>query len=45
MNSIKFWANIGKSATETMTMIIKAFGEESMSCTQVFEGHAQFRAD
>jgi hypothetical protein len=34
-----------KSAGETLTMIRQALGEESMSCTRVFEWHAPFRAD
>jgi hypothetical protein len=40
-NSSKFCANVGKSATGTL----KAFGEESMSRTRVFEWHIRFRAD
>jgi hypothetical protein len=30
-NSIKFYENIGRSSTETLTMIRQAFGEENMS--------------
>jgi hypothetical protein len=44
MNSIKFCANIAKSAVETLTMITKAFRKESVSRTRV-EGHARYRAD
>jgi hypothetical protein len=41
---IKFCANLGKTVTETLAMIRRAFGEESMGRTQVFEWHARFRA-
>jgi hypothetical protein len=40
----KFCANLGKSVMEIVAMIRQAFGEESMSCTWVFEWHAQFKA-
>jgi hypothetical protein len=42
---MNFCANLGKSAMETLAMIRKVFGEESMSRTWAFEWHAQFRAD
>jgi len=41
---IKFYGNLGKSATETFAMIQKVFGGQSMSRTRVFEWHARFRA-
>jgi hypothetical protein len=34
-----------RSATETLTMIRQAFGEERMSRTRVFEWHDRFRPD
>jgi hypothetical protein len=40
---IRFCANLGKSATETITMIKQAFREQILSRTQVFEWHAQFK--
>jgi len=40
---IKFCANLGKSATETLTMIQQAFGDQSLSRAQVFQWHAQFK--
>jgi hypothetical protein len=44
-NSVRFCANLGKSETESLAVITQAFGEESMSRTQVFKLHARFRAD
>jgi hypothetical protein len=40
---IRFCANLGKSATETLATIRQAFGEEGMGRTWVFEWHARFR--
>jgi len=40
---IEFCANLGKSATETLEMIQQGFGDQSLSCTQVFEWHAWFK--
>jgi len=40
---IKFCANLGKSATETLTMIQQAFGEQRLSRAQVFQWHARFK--
>ena len=40
---IKFCANLGKSDTGTLTMIQKAFGDQSLSCAQVFQWHARFK--
>jgi hypothetical protein len=43
---IRFCANLRKSGTETLAIMIRqGFGEESMSCTHVFEWHSQFMAD
>jgi len=40
---IKFCANLGKSATETLKMIQQGFGDQSLSRTQVFQCHARFK--
>ena len=40
---IKFCANLGKSAMETLTMIQQAFGDQSLSSAQVFQWHAWFK--
>jgi hypothetical protein len=37
---IKFCAKLGKSATETLTMIKQDFGNQILSRMQVFEWHA-----
>jgi len=39
----KFCANLGKSATETLTMIQQTFGDQSLSHAQVFQWHARFK--
>jgi len=39
---IKVCANLGKSATEILTTIQHAFGDQSLSRAQVFQWHAQF---
>ena len=41
---IRFCANLGKSATETLEMIQQGFGDQSLSRTQVFQWHARFKA-
>ena len=40
---IKFCASLGKSATETHTTIQQAFGDKSLSRTQVFQWHTWFK--
>jgi len=40
---IKFCANLVKSGMETLKMIQQGFGAESMSHTQVFQWHTQFK--
>jgi hypothetical protein len=40
---IKFCANLGKSATETLTMIQVALEDQILSRTQAFQWHARFK--
>jgi len=40
---IKFYANLGKSATETLKMIQQRFGDQSLSRTQVFQCQTRFK--
>jgi len=40
---IKFCAYLGKSATETLKMIQKRFGDQSLSRTRVFQWHTRFK--
>ena len=41
---IRFCANLGKSATETLEMIQQVFGDQSLNRTQVFQWYARFKA-
>ena len=41
---IRFCADLGKSATETLEMIQQGLGDQSLNCTQVFQWHARFKA-
>ena len=40
---IKFCANLGKSATVTLTMIQQAFRDQSLSRVRVFQWHARLK--
>ena len=40
---IKFCANLGKRATETLEMIQQGFRDQSLSRAQVFQWHARFK--
>jgi hypothetical protein len=41
---IKFCMKLGKSATETLEILCEAFGEHSLSRTEVSEWHSGFKA-
>jgi hypothetical protein len=40
---IKFCVKLDKSATETLEMLCEAFGDHSLSWTEVFEWHSCFK--
>ena len=40
---MKFCANLGKNAMETLKMIQQGFGDQSLSRTQVFQWHTRFK--
>jgi hypothetical protein len=42
--NMKFCVKLGKSFTETVSMLWKAYGDETMSHTQCFEWHRRFKA-
>jgi hypothetical protein len=41
---IKFCVKHGKSTTETLEMLLEAFGERSLSRAVVLEWHSRFKA-
>ena len=41
--NIKFCVKIGKSASETLTLLTVAYGEYVMKKSSVFEWHRQFK--
>jgi hypothetical protein len=40
---IKFCVKLGKSVTETLDMLHDAYGEHSLSWTEVFEWHLRLK--
>ena len=42
ISDIKFCFKAGKSATETLQMVIAAFGEQALSCSNVFRWYGRF---
>jgi len=41
--NLKFCVKLGKSATETYDLLKKVYGDECLSCTQVFEWFERFK--
>jgi hypothetical protein len=41
--AIKFCFKAGKSATETLQMVNAAYGDQALSCSNVFRWYGQFR--
>jgi hypothetical protein len=44
LSNIMLCVKLGKSATETLEMLREAFGEHSLSQTEVFECYSRFKA-
>lgn len=40
---LKFCAKLGKTGTETLSMVQQAFGDSAMSRSKVFEWHKRFK--
>jgi len=41
--NVKFCVKLGKSTTETYDLLKKVYGDECLSCTQVFEWFKRFK--
>jgi hypothetical protein len=41
--NIKFCVKIGKSASETLTLLIVVYGEYAINKSSVFESHRRFK--
>ena len=41
--NIKFCVKLGKTAIETLKLLLDVYGDSSMSRTRVFEWHKRFR--
>jgi transposase len=44
-SAIKFYVKLNKTATETFKMLKRAYGEECLSRTGVFEWHKRFKEE
>jgi hypothetical protein len=42
-SNMKFCAKLGKSASETLQMLIEAYGADAMKKSSVFEWHKRFK--
>jgi len=43
VGNIKFLTKLGKSATETYNLLTEVYGDQCLSCTQVFEWFKKFK--
>jgi hypothetical protein len=41
--NVKFLAKLGKSATEMYNLLMEVYGDECLSCTQIFEWLKRFK--
>jgi hypothetical protein len=43
MSNVKFLAKLGKSTADTYNLLMEVYGDECLSCTQVFKWFKRFK--